>query len=245
MKYDLKDVTFCIPIRLDSGDRSENLRISREYLLNNFDTTVLVGEQAPKQIDYSILFEFKEDFFYKTKLLNELYKLAQTPIVVSYDCDVILPVEQLIEAANKIRNGFDFVYPYDSHFYDIDRKYVNYLTDKKFNEIPQKHSLNTVSYGGACFFNKERYKIAGYTNENFKSWGLEDTEIWYRLCKLDFKLDRVPGFLYHMSHLRGIDSSERNPNHSNNYLEIRRIQDATPNELRSYIESWAWMKNIS
>lgn len=242
MKYDLKDVTFCIPIRLDSGVRSENLRISREYLLDNFDTTVLVGEQAPRQVDYSFLFEFPEGFFYKTKLLNSLYKLASTPIVVSYDCDVILPVEQLVSATEKIRNGYDFVYPFDSHFYDVDRSCIKQLIDKKFNEIPKDklESLSTVSYGGCCFFNKERYKGAGYTNQNFKSWGLEDTEIWYRLMKLNFKLDRVPGFLYHMTHPRGVDSSQSNPFHVQNYMEIVRVQDASADDLRSYIKTWTW-----
>lgn len=245
MKLDLKDVTFCIPVRLDSAVRSENLRISREYLLDNFDTTVLVAEQAPRQIDYSILFELGVDFFYKTKLLNELYKLSKTPIVVSYDCDVILPVEQLVEAANKVRSGSDFVYPFDNHFYDIDRNYISYLVDKKFDEIPQKTSLGHISYGGCCFFNKETYRKAGYTNENFRSWGLEDTEIWYRLCKLNYKLDRVPGFLYHMSHPRGVDSSQSNPYHVQNYQEIRKIEDISADDLRSYIESWGWAKNIS
>lgn len=240
MKIDLKDVTFCIPVKLDSSQRSENLRISREYILDNFDTTVLVAEQAPKQIDYSILFDLEINFFYKTKLLNELYKLSKTPIVASYDCDVILPIEQLVEASQLIRNGSDFVYPYNSHFYDVDRNYLSYLTEKRFNELPNKTSLSIVSYGGCCFFNKERYRQAGYTNENFRSWGLEDTEIWYRLMKLNYKLDRVPGCLYHMTHPRGVDSSQMNPFHVQNYEEIRKIEDISEVDLRSYIATWKW-----
>lgn len=242
MKYDLKDVTFCIPVRLDSGIRSENLRISREYLLDNFETNVLVGEQAPRQIDYSILFEFSEGFFYKTKLLNELYKLSTTPIVVSYDCDVIIPINQLLDAANRIRNGCDFVYPFNSHFYDVKREYIHMLVDKKFDEIPPNalESLSTISYGGCCFFNKERYKEAGYTNQNFKSWGLEDTEIWYRLMKLKYRLDKVPGVLYHMTHPRGVDSSQSNPFHVQNYMEIRKIEDISVDDLRTYINTWSW-----
>lgn len=247
MKIDLSDVTFCIPVRLDSYERSENLRISREYLLDNFNTTVIVGEQAPRQIDYSILFELPEGFFYKTKLLNELYKMATTPIVVSYDCDVIIPVEQLVTAANQIKNGYDFVYPFDSHFYDVDRSCLSYLSKQQFNEIPQDkmQSLSVVSYGGCCFFNKQRYKEAGYTNQNFKSWGLEDTEIWYRLTKLKYKLDRVPGVLYHMSHPRGIDSSQSNPFHVQNYIEIRKIEDISECDLKSYIQTWDWVEKIS
>lgn len=247
MKIDMKDVTFCIPVRLDSYERSENLRVSREYILDNFDTTVLVGEQAPRQIDYSILYEFPEGFFYKTKLLNELYKLSQTPIIVSYDCDVIIPVEQLVAAANQIKNGYDFVYPYDSNFYDVNREYIPYLSSQRFSDIPNDkiESLSTVSYGGCCFFNKERYREAGYTNQNFKSWGLEDTEIWYRLMKLKYRLDRVPGVLYHMNHPRGVDSSQANPFHVQNYAEIRKIEDVSEDDLKSYIQTWDWLEKRS
>ena len=42
MKTDLKNTTFIIPLRIDTGDRLLNVIISTEYLLHNFDTTVMI-----------------------------------------------------------------------------------------------------------------------------------------------------------------------------------------------------------
>ena len=40
MKTDLKNTTFIIPLRIDTGDRLRNVILSTAYLLHNFDTTV-------------------------------------------------------------------------------------------------------------------------------------------------------------------------------------------------------------
>ena len=41
MKTDLKNTTFIIPLRIDTGDRLRNVILSTSYLLHNFDTTVM------------------------------------------------------------------------------------------------------------------------------------------------------------------------------------------------------------
>ena len=44
MKTDLKNTTFIIPLRIDTGDRLRNVILSTSYLLHNFDTTVMIKE---------------------------------------------------------------------------------------------------------------------------------------------------------------------------------------------------------
>ena len=44
MKTDLKNTTFIIPLRIDTGDRLRNVILSTAYLLHNFDTTVMIKE---------------------------------------------------------------------------------------------------------------------------------------------------------------------------------------------------------
>ena len=44
MKIDLKNTTFIIPLRIDTGDRLRNVILSTAYLLYNFDTTVMIKE---------------------------------------------------------------------------------------------------------------------------------------------------------------------------------------------------------
>ena len=44
MKTDLKNTTFIVPLRIDTGDRLRNVILSTSYLLHNFDTTVMIKE---------------------------------------------------------------------------------------------------------------------------------------------------------------------------------------------------------
>ena len=45
-----KDVTFIIPVRFDSEDRRRNFKICIDYLLNNFDTNIIVLESDTENI---------------------------------------------------------------------------------------------------------------------------------------------------------------------------------------------------
>lgn len=47
MRYDLKDITFLILVRIDTIERMENLLASTEFLLSHFDTNVEVWEISP------------------------------------------------------------------------------------------------------------------------------------------------------------------------------------------------------
>ena len=49
MKYDLTDITFTIPVRIDSHQRHDNLNYILNYLKNNFETNIIVYENGPAQ----------------------------------------------------------------------------------------------------------------------------------------------------------------------------------------------------
>ena len=59
--------------------------------------------------------------------------------------------------------------------------------------------------------NRQTYVDAGLENENFYGWGLEDGERYYRWLNLGYKVKRIPGPLFHLSHGRGINSTFHNP----------------------------------
>ena len=44
MKTNLKNTTFIVPLRIDTGDRLRNVILSTAYLLHHFDTTVMIKE---------------------------------------------------------------------------------------------------------------------------------------------------------------------------------------------------------
>ena len=131
MKHDLKNVTFIIPLQIETDDRLRNIILTTSFLLNTFDTNVIIKEideepvfrqwalPAIKRIvgdtsGLNYIFEKHsrdDDAFHRTKVLNDMVMLAETEIVVNYDSDIILPVSSYLEAVEKLKTC-DVVYPY-------------------------------------------------------------------------------------------------------------------------------------
>ena len=49
MRIDLKEATFIIPIRIESTDRLRNVITSTAFLLENFDTNIIIKEVDSNQ----------------------------------------------------------------------------------------------------------------------------------------------------------------------------------------------------
>lgn len=233
MKHDLKDVTFVIPIRIDSLDRIRNLFSSLLYILSNFDTNVIVKElgetshytddvvplleQVFDEIPVEYIFEeTTEPVFHKTKILNELSALVKTDICVSYDCDVILPVESYLEARRMVvEDSVDLVYPYGfNEHYDPVNGYaklveynddiLNEFYDNSFdlNVLLKKCQTVHARYGYCQFYRLSTFKKAGQWSEKFVSFGAEDEEFYYRFKTLGYNVQRIDEFVYHLNHSR-------------------------------------------
>ena len=131
MKNNLKNTTFIIPLRIDTGDRLRNVILSTAYLLYNFDTTVMIKEVDSERrfetfalpiIDRLVetenlvhIFEEEtrtDDAFHRTKVLNDMVMESTTDIVVNYDTDLILPVSSYTDAVKMLNGEYDVVYPF-------------------------------------------------------------------------------------------------------------------------------------
>jgi hypothetical protein len=148
-----------------------------------------------------------------TRFLNQMTKKVETPFVAVWDTDVIVPVNQVVKAAELLKNGeADFVYPYETYFLDsssILRKM--YFQFRKIEILEQNRKKMKELYlpnpvGGAFLASLKAYKDAGLETESFYGWGLEDGDRYYRWLNLGYKVKRVPGPLFHLSHGRGINS---------------------------------------
>ena len=249
-KYDLKDTTFIIPVSFDSKDRRQNLELITYFLLHNFETNIIIGEQGSgeyfkymeKYAKY-IYFDYRK--FHRTKMLNEMTKMAETPYVVNYDADVLTPPKQLAETINRLRNGDEFVYPYDGRFIRLDRNHwFNILAkdidmvDGFANRVRYATTTAQVSVGGAVAFNKEAYMGIKGENPNFISFGREDYERILRARRMGLKVSRVKGCLYHADHWVGENSSVKHPNMRGNKEEYRKVAAMTKEELTEYIKTW-------
>lgn len=247
MDFNLKNTTFIIPVRIDSEDRLANLDLIIIYLKSFLDTNIFILENASEPIlenrynKIKYKFEYDCGLFHRTKILNNMVKDIETPYFVNYDCDVLFKAENYLKAHQLLENGYDMVYPYDGHFLDIDReKYRNQILKNNLNNIDGIY-LSTLSYGGAIFLNTNSFKECGMENENFVSWSPEDAERFKRFKKLNKKIIRINGTLYHLNHSRGIDSSIDNPKYKQGLDEENKILLMNQNELKNYIKTWKWI----
>lgn len=224
-KFDLLDVSFLFPIRLDSILRLENLIASIGYISRNFNTSIkvlhadsydngFIRKLLPSNVEYNFIEDF-DDVFYRTKYINTMVKEVNSPIVGVWDADVIVPSKQIIESIESLRNGYDVSYPYDGHFYDTSRTIRELYIDTKNIHILSKNIgkmqliYGSDMKGGAFFANRKKYLFSGLENENFYGWGPEDFERYIRWENLGYKIKRVNGNLYHLTHSRGQNSTFR------------------------------------
>jgi hypothetical protein len=253
-KIDLRDVTFTIPLSIESDDRKKNLTILLDYLYKYFDTNVIVCESSKEtkikhfwKHEWSsfcrlLFLENTTSFFYKTRLLNIMAKIAKTDIIVSYDSDVLLSPLKYVEAANKIRNNeLDFCYPFNKPLKHILKHDLDILQNKlELEYIEEKTTIihQGIPPGGCFFMNKNKFLEAGMENENMISWGPEDQERLSRVKKLDYKVGNIDGYLYHMDHAVTQNSYYSNPLYKNNLKEFEKVDKMSISELKDYVKSW-------
>lgn len=226
-KINFSDLTFLLPIRLDSIERLENVILITEFLTTNFKTNIKVFECAPynngllgKLLDKTIQYDFLEDYdpiFFRTKYINQMVRVTDTPYISIWDCDVITPINQIVKALELLRlEETDFVYPYENDLLDtmpifrkffIQEKRIDIL-EQNINKMKKMYIPNPI--GGGFLASMKAYKEAGMENENFYGWGLEDGERLYRWENQRYRVSRIPGPMFHLSHGRGINSHFHN-----------------------------------
>jgi predicted glycosyltransferase involved in capsule biosynthesis len=252
-KIDLTDVTFTIPVRIDTAERKRNLEIIVKYINKYFDTNILIGEESAhpecahlrKECDY-IHYQTNDPMMRRTHVLNTLAKEADTPIIVNYDTDVLFPIKQYVESVKLIRDGrADMVYPYDGRFFGVeaDRDINAVMTELSLDNVRlhfMKHIRND-SVGGAIFWNKDSFIRGGMENENFVSWGFEDDERLVRFKALGFNIMRWPGILYHLNHPSSPNSASVHKFYESNQKEFLKIKNMTPEQIVEYMKEWTWL----
>ena len=199
MRIDLSEATFIIPIRIESQDRLRNVITTTAFLLENFDTNIIIKEVDSESIfirdalpvlndildiDVNVhhIFEkSRESLFHRQKVLNEMIMGAKTEIVVNYDCDVLLPLDSYHEAYQSIlHHTQDVIYPYGHGMYQYqvratDEIVSDFLQTKNYEILNRHSNLHTSDFGWVQFFNRQVYIDGGMENENFKAYAPEDS----------------------------------------------------------------------
>jgi hypothetical protein len=247
----LIDTTFIIPIYIDSDDRKRNVNIVLSFLNYHFKTNIIINELIDDKSSLDFLSKFdnlkikhiKKNRdglnYHRTKQLNEMLNLVNTPVVVNYDTDILLPVKSYIIAEYLIKNGSDVVYPYG--FGNFQKKVQKSFDRTEFEisfdleDISKRYyKVDRAEYGHCVFFHTDIYKFYGGENENFIAYGPEDVERHNRFEKLGCKISRIEDLVYHFEHDRTSFSDKSNPDFHNNQLLFNRINEFDKSTLINY-----------
>jgi hypothetical protein len=267
------DVTAIIPVRIDSSERLRNLQTSVDFLLRFFDFKIIIKEvdvvqnvffENTDRVKY--IFEFSEnDYFHRTKILNDMLKIVDTKYTVNYDCDVLLPQSNCYEALELLNAGHDLVYPYKKGMFlsswnfkqeDLS-KFLSesntnnlsfFLNRFQFNpsqpglDVFKKLNIGTIhSIGCIQFFNTESYKKGFGENELFIDWGPEDQERLYRFYILGYKIGWIKnGSICHMAHPPS-KSTDKNTTHN---IKNHELYNWIVDNLKSKEQMLDYMNNL-
>jgi hypothetical protein len=268
---DLKQCTFIIPVRIESEDRMRNVITVLCYLLENFDTKVILKEVDTESVfekevlpqikDYlgdainnlTHVFEQSDDpVFYRMKIINEMLHMSDTPVIGNYDGDVLFKPETYIKAVEMIDDGYDIVYPYgfgeyQKQVFADDNDVSEFLSnDFDFGILDKKSKMYDAQYGHVQFLNRTSYIDAGMENENFRGSSPEDKERHFRFEKLGYKVGRIDDQVYHLEHSRGRNSwpnsVQGNPYMQENFEVWEKINKMNTQELWDYYTSQEYLK---
>ena len=277
-RFDLDKCTFIIPLRIETADRMRNILTILIYLTRNFNTRVIVKEVDKESVyEREVLpllkqalepemlscidhiFEKSDDFtFHRTKILNDMLWMVDTPVVCNYDSDIILPVESYINATNMISKGWvhpdveggepvKVVYPYGFGTYQLQchvgDEHVTDFINSGFNFEAFNGRLREwdAKYGFCQFFDTEEYKKLGGENENFIAYGYEDDERYYRFNLLS-SVARITEQVFHLEHGRTKNSWFNNPHCEDNKSLWEILKVKGKKSLTKYYEEVDYIK---
>jgi hypothetical protein len=256
---DLTDTTFIIPVHLESQDRMRNLCFVLSYITKNFNTNIIIHESdlspkipnilnsffpSQKGIDYMFT-KMENKIFYRTKLLNEMLVKTKTTVVSNYDCDVLLPISAYVEATNDCKFDYDLIYPFA--FGDNMQLRV-VLEQEQYNEFnlnDLKGFLWRAEHGFCQFFKTQSYIDGFMENENFISYGPEDSERAIRWEKLGYKTKHLDGKVYHLEHTRTYNSNSANPFMKQNEFLFEKLKNMNEFDLKEYYKSQTYYQNYT
>jgi hypothetical protein len=257
----MDNATIIIPFYYDSDDRMANLLRALLYLNSNLNYNIVLVNQ-----DIHSSGEYIKNFFkayniqnitllnlsieppcYKSKLINEGLKTSKTSVNIIYDCDVLIPKEQLILGVELINKyGYKVVYPYSNPQYNLPKTTeIETIFDfeKLQYSIPpfqiphnhQSHKYPVIGYSpGFCIIVDKSLGSLVYYNENFRSPQFEDSEYIYKMSKFNIKMTRVYGPVFHVDHER-TEIGYKNVVNKNQEI-FNYIKNLNEQDLKKYYE---------
>lgn len=256
----LRELTIVFTVRVDSNERLNNVRATMAYYSKYTDCSMMLleadSEPRLKQmvnaefphVDYMFVND-SNPIFHRTHYINEELRQVKTANAAVIDSDIIVPIGQLVEANNiLLESDVVMALPYDGRAIGQDAYYSDLFRSNLDPDIfeavdgNQRLMFGFISVGGAYLVDVNKYRSLGWENEHFPGWGPEDFEREHRVNILGYKPLRIEGKIHHLSHPRGINSSN---SHEPLVLATKReyckVCSMMPDELRQYVDTWSWI----
>jgi predicted glycosyltransferase involved in capsule biosynthesis len=256
-KNNLADVTFLIPVRIDSVDRSENINLIIKFIKDHFTTTIklLEADNVEKLfnplIDKKIFIFDNDTLFHHTRYRNDLARNIETPFIIFWDTDIIISPVQIVQAVTLLRKKeSEFIIPYTGEVYKID-SFLKQIFCKNNSASYLQNNIKKMqlmygafSVGGIFICRLDDFWIAGGENENFYGWGPEDIERVKRWEILGYSITFLKGPIFHLHHVRLQTSWYGSPEiELHNKKELIKICSKSSEELKDYINEWNWIQH--
>jgi hypothetical protein len=247
----LDDVSFIIPVRIDTADRLANVKALCRQLTNTYTCKVLIGCEDPDSLRSVLPSEVEvirvvgnpDHPFHMNRVTNEVAKCATTPIRVHLDTDSLIPPEQLLEAVRIIRDGeADLVFPFSFAIGVPQGERTSFSTGQlNIERIENPRPMVGVPTGLSQIWNGDSFAQAGTENEFMIGWAPEDAERVIRIQKLGMRISRVVGPIFHMDHENVAGRDAQSEFHEVSQTELERIDNLSHEELVADIASWPWL----
>lgn len=243
------DVTFLMPVRIDSMIRLENLQLTINFLKSNFCCRIFLLESdrynrsLVERLCANVRYEFVEDkdaVFYRAKYLNRMALQSETKYLAIWDPGVIIPPTQVLDSVWQLRNNkYHVAYPYNGWFMETsDILRAQYLENRDIGfllrNVDKMQLLNgsCENVGGAVLVARDAYIMAGMENEHFYGWSMEDNERFARWKNLGYSIYRSKGVLFHLTHPQGGNSGYMSNFHRQRvYTELEKTLSETREEI--------------
>jgi predicted glycosyltransferase involved in capsule biosynthesis len=254
--------TFIIQFKYDSEDRLRNLLrgvIYLNYHFKNKAEILIIDQDNNKDYLTEILASYGvtniniksyniEGPYNRSKIINKGIEEANNDICFIYDCDILIPKEQIELSVEFCDKRYQLVCPYTNPQYNIPQDYFNeFHLDYNFKEIQYKikpyqiqhrhiednYPLIAYASGFSIVVNKKTLGNLVYFNEEFNGWGFEDTEYFFRMDFFNIKMTRIYGPIFHVEHDRTIQNQYPEYTHKNSLL-YNKLKNMNKEDLVNY-----------
>jgi glycosyltransferase involved in cell wall biosynthesis len=253
----MKEVTFIIPIRVDSDDRIQNFNAVLAYLDRFFreseiiviedDKEKRIGAQLEQYPGLKYIHIENPDRFSKSRAVNAGLLQTTGKYTIIHDADVLVHPAAIKKCIRIMERGFKHVMvPYNSVVINIagasknelirtlDISAIGYVHRGIEKPVNNEHSY-AIHAAGISIVNTVILRSFGGFNKKMISYGYEDVEIYTRLRKMGFYHFMTGGYnLLHLDHHRGTDS-KINELYLENRKEFEKVKKMSFSTLLKYI----------